>query len=40
MTKESVSFDEKNFFWITTYNGKVTMNPTKEDLKDVKLLNR
>ncbi len=29
---ESVSFDEKNFFSIVIDNGKLIMNPTKEDL--------
>ena len=36
--KIRVSFDEKNFFWIIVENGKiVNMNPTKEDLADIKL---
>lgn len=34
--KVSVSFDEKNFFWIVVDNGVLIKNPTKEDLKDAK----
>lgn len=33
----SVSFDEKNFFWIVVYNGKIIRNPTEEDLEGTKL---
>jgi len=33
----SVSFDENNYFWVVIDNGKLIMNPTKEDLKGTKL---
>ncbi len=33
----SVSFDEQNFFWVVLDNGRLIMNPTKEDLLGTKL---
>lgn len=39
MTKyrESVSFDRINFFWIVIDNGRLVMNPTKDDLLGTKM---
>lgn len=34
----SVSFDEKNFFWIVVDKGKFIRNPTKEDLMNAKFM--
>lgn len=36
-SKISVSFDEKNYFWIVVDNGRLIKNPTKEDLYGTKL---